>query len=59
MDKNVKKQTNKKPKPVVDEPRHTGGRTSTYTFEVSERICELMAQGRGPAGNLRSPRYAG
>jgi hypothetical protein len=44
---------NKKPNPkpveaeiLDDEPRKTD-RPSSYTFEVSEQICELMAQGKG------------
>jgi hypothetical protein len=45
----VKKQTNK-PEPEILEPepsRKPTGRPSSYTFEVSEEICEQMAGGKG------------
>jgi hypothetical protein len=47
----VKKQTNKaNPEPEILEPepaRKPTGRPSSYTFEVSEAICEQMAGGKG------------
>jgi hypothetical protein len=46
----VKKQ-NKKLKPESEllepEPSRSGGRASTYTFEVGEEICRQMAEGKG------------
>jgi hypothetical protein len=46
----VKKQTNNKPTPEPEilepEPKKMG-RPSSYTFEVSEAICEQMAGGKG------------
>jgi hypothetical protein len=48
----VKKQTNNKPNPEPEilepEPsRKPTGRPSSYTFEVSEEICQQMAEGKG------------
>jgi hypothetical protein len=48
----VKKQTNNKPTPEPEilepeAPRKPTGRPSSYTFEVSEAICEQMAGGKG------------
>jgi hypothetical protein len=47
----VKKQNNKaNPEPEILEPEPTPkkmGRPSSYTFEVSEQICEQMAGGKG------------
>src|SRR6516165_11922711 len=47
----VKKQTNKAtPEPEILEPeppRKPTGRPSSYTFEVSEEICQQMAEGKG------------
>jgi hypothetical protein len=47
----MKKQTNKAtPEPEILEPeppRKPTGRPSSYTFEVSEEICQQMAEGKG------------
>jgi hypothetical protein len=46
----MKKQTNSNPEPEILEPearRKPTGRPSSYTFEVSEQICEQMAGGKG------------
>jgi hypothetical protein len=46
----VKKQGNNKPEPEILEPEPLPkkmGRPSSYTFEVSEQICEQMAGGKG------------
>ena len=46
----MKKQGNNKPEPEILEPEPLPkkmGRPSSYTFEVSEQICEQMAGGKG------------